>query len=74
MLIAPTEPADGGDSALHLSGHRLDPLAGGNRQNDPGAPDQVPGHDLTFGYLLKDGLILGREDKGSGFATTHASR
>jgi hypothetical protein len=47
LLVAATDPPDGGRVTLQAGGHRVDRLAARDRQDDPGVlylePSQVPG-------------------------------
>ena len=57
LLVTATDPPDGGPVALQARGDRLDRLAGGDSQHDPGMLDLEPGQAATAGHRLQDGGI-----------------
>jgi hypothetical protein len=73
LLVAATDPPDGGRVTFHAGGHRVDRFTTGDCQHNAGVldlgPSQVPGS----GDRLEDREIRGSDDQGAGFAATHGT-
>jgi hypothetical protein len=71
LLVAATDPPDGGPVTLQARGDNLDRFAGGDGQHDPGMLDLKPGQAATPGYALQDGGIGSSDGQGARSASTH---
>ncbi len=71
LLVAATDPPDGGRIAFHAGGHRVDRFASGDGQHDAGMLDLEPGEVPGSGNRLEDRKIRSSDDQGARFPATH---
>ena len=71
LLVAATDPPDGGRVTFHAGGHGVDRFASGHGQHNAGMLDLEPSQVAGSGNRLEDGEIRGSDDQGVRFAATH---
>jgi hypothetical protein len=71
VLVATTDPPDGGRIAFHAGGHRIDWFPSGDGQHNAGMLDLEPSQVPGSGDRLEDREITGSDDEEARFPATH---
>ena len=71
LLVAATDPPDGGRVTFHAGGHGVDRFASGHGQHNAGMLDLEPSQVAGSGNRLEDREIRGSDREGTRLPAAH---